>query len=369
MSHPSLQELTHAVHGLAPAPDHLELCADCRETTDRLRAERDLLRRADERLAVPLPRRRYGTLLPLALVAASLLVTAGLILFRSPAPPADLPATAPSQEPIKVDETIARFLDGDEKEAARARELLAAAGPSVLPDLVQARQDRSASLRPDALAALIFELKKKSAGAAGEPLFQTLKTTRATVKADKTKLSELAEFLGTLSSIPFYVDPRINDEAIDLATTETTLSHTLDLIAILFQVEYDVRYGVVFLSRSYRLFDVKNGPTQNGMKMYIPREGHWRRQVRSDEAADVLRKLDALQVDLSFNGTPQTDGLVFVRDLARVQMLMEAGIEIQNVSLQAKKMSAAHAIELLTLPHGLDVRFEGGTLLIYRRRE
>jgi len=43
--HASLDELTRAVRGLAPAPDHVELCADCLETVDRLREERDLFRR------------------------------------------------------------------------------------------------------------------------------------------------------------------------------------------------------------------------------------------------------------------------------------------------------------------------------------
>jgi hypothetical protein len=43
--HSSLEELTRAVRGLAPAPDHVELCADCLETVDRLREERNLFLR------------------------------------------------------------------------------------------------------------------------------------------------------------------------------------------------------------------------------------------------------------------------------------------------------------------------------------
>jgi len=45
MIHPPVGELTRAVRGLAPAPDHLELCADCLETVDRLREERALFLR------------------------------------------------------------------------------------------------------------------------------------------------------------------------------------------------------------------------------------------------------------------------------------------------------------------------------------
>jgi hypothetical protein len=43
--HPSLQDLTRAVHGLARVPEHVDLCADCLETMDRLEEERDLLHR------------------------------------------------------------------------------------------------------------------------------------------------------------------------------------------------------------------------------------------------------------------------------------------------------------------------------------
>jgi len=43
--HATLEELTRAVRGLVPAPDHVELCADCLETVDRLREERALFLR------------------------------------------------------------------------------------------------------------------------------------------------------------------------------------------------------------------------------------------------------------------------------------------------------------------------------------
>jgi hypothetical protein len=43
--HPSVEELTRAVHGLGPLPDHVPLCARCTETVERLREERELLRR------------------------------------------------------------------------------------------------------------------------------------------------------------------------------------------------------------------------------------------------------------------------------------------------------------------------------------
>jgi hypothetical protein len=43
--HPSLAELTRMAHGLAPAPDHVALCADCQEILERLEEEREALRR------------------------------------------------------------------------------------------------------------------------------------------------------------------------------------------------------------------------------------------------------------------------------------------------------------------------------------
>ena len=45
--HPSLEELTRAAYDLGPSPDHVFWCGTCLEILERMRGEREALRRAD----------------------------------------------------------------------------------------------------------------------------------------------------------------------------------------------------------------------------------------------------------------------------------------------------------------------------------
>lgn len=363
MTHPSLQELTQAVHGLSSAPDHLDLCADCRETAERLRRERDLLRRADARLEVPQPRRRFGSLLPLALAAAVLLAVTGLIVLPRPTMEPPAPAGTP-QEPLDVDKLIPQFLDGNEKDSSRARDLLTAAGPSVLPALIYARHTRSVSIRPDAHAALLFELKKKQSGA--EPVFQKLKAVRVTADLTKAPIADVVAFLADLSGVMFYVDPALGDPVIDLQVKDVPLHQTLDLLALLFRLEYDVRYGMVFVSWPDRLYSLPKQVITGRWASYIPREGHWRKQEATPEGAAVLRKLEGTKAQVSFQRTPLRDIVTFIRELTGANVLVEPGIDPDPMTLKADPLNAASILELLSLVHGLDVRLEGSAVLIYQ---
>jgi len=191
MSHSTLQELTESVHGLSPAPDHLASCKDCRDLEGRLRAELDLLRRADARLEPPAPRRRLSGLLPLAMAAAALLGVIALILRPGSSP---APGARAQQGKVDVNKTIDRFLDGNEEDSAQARRLLTELGPGALGPLINARAHHPASIRPDALAALVLELKEKRAGEAGVAIFRRLKTFRLTLDIQNSPMSAVADY-------------------------------------------------------------------------------------------------------------------------------------------------------------------------------
>lgn len=365
MSHPSLQELTQAVHGLGPAPDHLDLCAECQETVDRLRSERDVLRRADVRLDVPLPKRRAGGLAPLAMAAAALLAVTAAIVLRSEAPP--LPTTSgPAQQAPDVDKLIARFLDGTEKESARARELLVASASASLPALVEMRRNRPDVLRPDALSALLWDLKRKAAGQAADAILHRLKEARLEVEFRNTPLPEVLAYLAQVSAIGVYIDPLLDDVSVNLTLKKSTAVQALDLLAILYDLEFDVRYGVLFAGRPHRLFDL---PTlrQAQDRSAIPTAGHWRRQELSTAGADLLRKLDRMTIDLEFANTPLSDVLEFVRDFSEANLILKPNAGHVPINLKAKGLSVASILELISLPLGLDLKIEGNVVILFTR--
>ena len=365
MTHPSLEELTQAVHGLGPAPDHLDLCAECQETVDRLRGERDVLRRADARLDVPLPKRKVGGRALVALAAAALLaVTAAIVLRREP-----LPAAAPvpgAQETPDVDKLIARFLDGTEKDSARARELLVASASAALPALVETRMKRQDVLRPDALAALLFDLKRKVAGPAADRVFQRLKEAKLEVDFQNTPLSDVLKHVAQATELDVYTDPSLSVEKIlvNLKVKESTLLQGLDLLAMLHDVEYDVRFGVLFVARSHRLFDL---PAYRQTPQNFPAQGHWRRQELSSAGADLLKKLDRMSVDLEFVNTPLPDVAAFIRDLAQVNLILPRDLDNHDITLKVKGLAAASILELLLLPRRMDLKIEGNAVIIFAR--
>lgn len=369
MNHSSMEELTQAVHGLGPTPAHLELCAECLETVDRLREERDLLRRADARLAVPLPKRRLGSLLPLALAAAALLAVTGVIVLpQDPLPPA-VPAEGP-QESADLAKLIDLFLDGTDKESARARELLVDSARSALPALVDARHTHPASLRPDALSALILDLKRKAAGPAGDPIFKALHESMLTVSVKGVPASRALASIASVCNLACQVDPELEDFPVDLDWRDTPATQVLNVLGLLHNLDYDVRFGILFFARPKRLFDVPSGRRSSPVNKPIPREGHWRRQELSAAGTAIVNKLDTLTINLDFENTSLTDVLVFLRDLAGVTFMMQPGIDGYNteVTIKAKGYKAASALELLLLPRHLDVSIEDNIVYVFRKQ-
>jgi hypothetical protein len=131
MNHPTLRELTEAVHEIGPSPDHE--CADCARTVESLEAELALLRRADARRG-PVPRTdapERGAMKHAIVAIALVALAVGVILARRPAPRAEripqptpvrtVPAAPP--EPFVPEESRNRPREADPESEAKAAEL------------------------------------------------------------------------------------------------------------------------------------------------------------------------------------------------------------------------------------------------------
>lgn len=363
MSHPTLQELTESVHGLSPAPEHLASCAECRDTGDRLRAELDLLRRADARLAPRASRRHPGSAILLALAAAVVLAVTALIVIRSG--PDLHPTSRSGQDKSDVGKTIDAFLNGKDEEAALARKRLAEGGPEVLGALVDARLRRPASIRPDALAALILEMKEKRAGDAGAEIFGSLRKIRITVDMQNAPMTAIVDYLQEITRLNISADPALKPEEllVNLKVADVPLNHALDLLGFVAPMEYDVRYGVLFIGAPERLFATPKAAAP------LPAAAHFRRQELGAAGKAALKKMNEVKIDLAFENALLTDLVTFIRDFSGLNVIVEPGLGDQPVTFKSKDLAIGSVLELLALPRGLDVRLEEGTLLLYKPKK
>ncbi len=363
MTHATLRELSESVHGLSPAPDHVASCADCLATEARLRGELDLLRRADARLEPHEIRRRRGSLVSLALVAAALLSLTALVVLRTG--PGALPGSRTRQEGTDLSRTIDAFLNGKEEESARARQRLVERSADALGALVDARFNRPPSIRPDALAALILELKEKRAGERGAAIFASIKKARITADMQNAPLSAVADYIREISAVTLYIDPALKPDefVINLKVADLPLHRAFDLLGFATPIEYDVRYGVLFLGTPERLFGTPKAAAT------LPSAAHFRRQELDDAGKATLKKLDSLSTDLAFEGTVLSDLVFFLRDFSGLNILTQDGIGNEPVTIRTKNLPLGSVLELLALPRGLDVRIEGGALLLFKPKK
>ena len=363
MTHSTLQELTEFVHGMSPAPDHLASCAECRDTEGRLRGEFDLLRRADARIVPPARRRRPGSLVPLALAAAALLAVTALVVLRSA--PSDLPGSKAPQDRIDVKKTIDVFLDGKDEESALARRALVQLGPAALGPLVDARFNGTPSIRPDALGALILELKEQRAGEAGAAIFRKLKEIRITIDMQNAPLSAVVDYLREITGLNINVDPTVeaDDRFLSLKVTNVPLHRALDLMGFITPIEYDVRYGLLFIGAPERLFEIPKAAPP------LPAAALFRRQEPVVSGKAAMKKMNEMKIDLAFENAPIPDILAFVRDFSGLNILLEPGLGEVPVSLKIRELQLGSALELIALPRGLDVRLEEGAVLIFKPKK
>ena len=360
MNHPTLQELTESVHGLSPASDHPASCPECRDMVARLGGELELLRRADARLAPEVPRRRLGSIIPLAFAAAILLGVTAFVVFRAEPDPA--PGTGSArQDKVDASKTIDAFLDGKEEDSAQARRLLVERGPEVLGALVEARFHRAASIRPDALAALILELKEKRAGETGAPLFRKLKTVRVTADIQNSPLTAVMAYFGEITGLNLSIDPALKPEEVfvSLKVMDVPLNRALDLLGFVTPIEYDVRYGTLFIAAPGRLFKSRADAP-------IPLAALFRRQELSPEGKTALKKMNEMKMDLAFENSLLSDVVAFIRDATGLNIVLQSGVGQESITFKAKEQSISSVLELVTLPRELDARLEGETLLIFK---
>ena len=358
---------------------HLESCDGCQDGWASVAAAAEVLGEAR-------PRRveRFALGFPMLVAAAILLAIFGIILLQ--------PENDGGKKPVPQtpEEIVATLVEGSEDESRRARELLSSRGYDLVPLLVACRKRYRTSPRYRDLQETIYALKR--AHHADDPeklaILERMDPIKITLGNMRGTLKYVIGLFREFTAINFVLDPGLTDEArsaeIYLDIEDMPLREALDLVCTVGDLDFDLRYGVVWISTPRRMWLGEGGDATN----VLPMNNHWTDQLLVGEdkaAADKLRSLfmwiqktmvDIMNEERGISKTVLLDDLTqthgeslitivdLVREFTGVKLEMATGVADRPISILVSNIPLEHFLELLTIPFGLDVRIEGGTVRV-----
>jgi len=176
--------------------------------------------------------------------------------------------------------------------------------------------------------------------------------TKLALKFDNTALATVVDFLGRTVKYPIHLDPRVlagratKSWSLSIDTVkEITVRQALDLVAMGTGLDWDVRWGGVFVASKERLATLP--------KSLLPAE----KAGEMPAWETVLRKTLAKQrISFDFADQKLVDVLSFIRDSAGVNILVtpKAAKAASNlkVDLRLAKRPLREALTLLLVPRG-----------------
>jgi hypothetical protein len=325
--------------------DHLEGCDGCRESWASVAAAADVLTESRPRRAGLAIR-----LLPVVAAAAMLLAIAGLIVSRE----------SPSGHPVPPKDPVAEFIDAKPEELDKARAALLRMGRPALPRLVAARTRLvRGSPRFEELQDVIWALKVSGAQERGIPEFaRRMEVMKIDLSFEKIAMGDLLEFIRDFSGVNFVVDPAVPPGTMDaIKVQDTTLQSVLEIICSAMDLDFDFRYGCVFLSRPMRLWSTEAG-------VGLPESNRWTKQVLDATGQDLSAKMRKFELTIDIQKSPMTAVAAFVSEVSGVSVQLRNVPEDVLITMKVSYLPLIHAVELLTLPRGWDARIEGKALVI-----
>lgn len=101
----------------------------------------------------------------------------------------------------------------------------------------------------------------------------------------------------------------------------------------------------------------------------IPPAGHWRGRKLEGVDLRIADKMQRMRIDLSFDDTEIAEILDFVHEFSELKMVFEDPLPKKRITFKIKDATLGETLELITLPHGLDVRVEDGQVTIFERKK
>ena len=319
---------------------HLESCAACREAWATVAAAGDVLAQHRPR---PAAARAW---IPVSIAAAMLLAIVGVILSTK------------TPSPVTPRDPVALFLEGTPREAAAARAALLRGGRTSILSLLASRPKWKGSARSQAVLDLLFDLRAAGVSQDREDQenLEKLRTVNFTIKCKDMLAADIVKLIGSSTSTNLLLDPRVDAGRIQLLDVEgTSLRAILETLCAVAELDFDLRYGVIFVSTPLRLWSIDPA-------VGLRAANAWRTQA--PEA--IAEKLLTMRCTFDMAKAPIGGVLESLREVSGLAIAVDEAVADAIVDFRVMDISLAHILELLTLPHGWDVRFEAGSLRIVK---
>lgn len=246
---------------------------------------------------------------------------------------------------------VKKFLDGSDDAAAELRKRGTEAAPAIL----QARASNRTHARWGRLEDLHYEIKVAAADEAGKELFKKWSATELKVDFEKGKLRDVVSFYRDFTGLDLMVDPAAEEGSITIRFDLQSGRRALDRLCAEAGVDYDVRYGILWVAAPERLWGAKA----------LPRTNAWEKTAKADD--EIVRKLRGTKITLESIGDGMSLALAvdFLRESGGLDFALERGLDDRIVSFTAHGVSLAHFLALITIPIGLDVEISDGIVIVF----
>jgi hypothetical protein len=324
---------------------HLQECDACRDNWATVAAAGEVLTEAR-----PKQEGRVVRMVPLIAAAAILLTIVGVIVAHKGAPA----ETKLKQDPLTL------FLQGTSEESKGARAALLKAGRGALPGLVAARPKLKGSARFQELQNLIWAIKRDAAqDAAASAILNKLETIKMDLQFEQSRLDDILAFMRNLSGQNLVLDPTVDGGMVDLLSLkDATLRSVLETVCAVKDLDFDVKYGVTFLSRPMRLWSTDPA-------LGLPAANLWKSGPAASGDAVLGNKLRSVRVTLDMENAPLSAVAQFLREISALPIAPSPGIAENKITLKFEGLPMEHALELMTLPFGWDVRIDDGSVVLF----
>ncbi|HLY73148.1 MAG TPA: hypothetical protein VKU80_03445 [Planctomycetota bacterium] len=325
---------------------HLRDCQACRESWATVAAAGEVLAQAGTRGAGRLVR-------AIPLVAAAMLLAAiAVIVIRH----------GPSSAETPVKDPLGLILEGSPDEAKGAREALLKSGRKALPGLVAARPRLRTSLRFGEIQDLIWTLKIGGVqGTPDEAVVRKMEHVKIDLAFENVGVNDILAYLRDLSDINYVLDPTVDPGPVErLRGKNQSLRSTLETLCLVKDIDFDFRYGVVFLSRPMRLWSTEPG-------VGMPESNVWRTQALDPAGLEVAGRLPKNPITLDVQNCPMSAVAQYISTLSGVPIELPEALGETMVTLKVQTIHLVRLVELLTLPRGWDARIEGRSLVFFAR--
>jgi hypothetical protein len=317
---------------------HLEACEACRDAWAGVAAAGEVLAEARPRTAG-----RAARWVPLAAAAATLLTIFGVIASRQ----TPSPVTTPTKDPITL------FIEGSPDEMKAAYETLLKTGRKALPGLVGARPKLKGSPREKLFLDLMWQIKVGAVRQDPQKLaiLTKLEATKVDLHFESTALKDIVDFIRDFSGLNIVVDPTLQPGVVEtLKIQGQSLRYSLEILCVLKDLDFDVKYGVLFLSTPLRLWSSDPAVGLPGAN-----------QIGD---GDIATKLRSIRITMDMQNAPLSAIVSYIGEISGLPF-SRVGLPDEPVTLKVQDLALSNCLELLTLPQGWNVRIYNGVVTLY----